>query len=344
MSGRPLVALVGVAVLSATLPACTRLTGLPDVPASVTAADAGLDSLPRLADEARRIGRRLDDTERVSFAAAPPQDVVDLVRWASDRIERGDEVEGLRVLAAALAQDPADLVVGNAYRTAVYRLKRKFLAQSKARGERTPELPEHLREEPLATLLRITGRSPGREIKLQVALAHVDRMVLNPALEIRAPASIDSVRILTSILEEAPHYVPALVGRGLNYLFRPRDLVWPEHPAPPRSAARRDLALAAAVGAKVGGAPPRLKGLLLVILGDACAHEGKEGLARSWWALARETSPSPEVRGAIDLRMRWPDRETPDRLEEHLEERMEDVDSPVSDLSFLWSDGAPGPS
>ena len=68
------------------------------------------------------------------------------------------------------------------------------------------------------------------------------------------------------------------------------------------------------------------------------------GLARSWWALARETSGDPDVRDEVNLRMRWFDREAPDRLEEHLEERMEDMDHPVSDLSFFWSEGTRGPS
>ena len=40
-------------------------------------------------------------------------------------------------------------------------------------------------------------------------------MLLNPALEIRAPASIDSVRELTRILERDPYDVPALVARAL---------------------------------------------------------------------------------------------------------------------------------
>ena len=39
----------------------------------------------------------------------------------------------------------------------------------------------------------------------------------------------------------------------------------------------------------------------------------------------------------------WPEPEIPDRLEARLEERMTDIDAPVSDLSFLWDESARGP-
>jgi hypothetical protein len=168
-------------------------------------------------------------------------------------------------------------------------------------------------------------------------------MVLSPALEVKAPASIDSVHAFTAVLLSDPHYVPALVGRGLNHLNRPRNLVWPEKPAPAADAASADMAMAAAVGAKVGGASSRVKGLLLLLLGDAYAHEGKAGLARSWWTLAQETTGDSGVQAELAIRAQWPEREMPDRLEARLDERMADMDAPLSDLSFFWDDAARGP-
>ncbi len=334
----------GIGAMTALLARCSGLSGLPPVPDSVTAKDAGLDALARWDDEARRVGRGLDEAERERFASAAPEDPVDGARFALDRIARGEGTAGLPLLARALEKDPGDLVLGNVYRMEVVRLKRQFLSEARSRGERMPELPGYLRDEPSRSLERIAAARESREIRLQIALAHVDRMVLSPALEIKAPASIDAVHALTAILEEHPHYVPALVGRGLNYLYRPRNLVWPERPPPPHDAASRDLSLAVAVGARVGGASARLRGILLAILGDGYAREGRVDLARSWWALARGTSDAAVVRGIVGARMGWRDVDVPDRLDEHLDERMADMDHPASDLSFLWSARARGPS
>jgi len=83
--------------------------------------------------------------------------------------------------------------------------------------------------------------------------------------------------------------------------------------------------------------------MLLLLLGDAYAHEGKAGLARSWWTLAGESTDDRAVHAELALRAGWPEPEIPDRLEARLEERMGETDAPVSDLSFLWNDGARGP-
>ena len=299
--------------VSATLLGCSRVAGLPEVPESVTRQDAGLDGILHAAEDARGL------------------------------VGRGDGPSGLRTLAGLVEANPASLVIGNAFRMEVYRLKREFLTAARVRGERSPAFPDDLRAEPLETLTRAASTSPTRELRVQIALAHVDQMVQNPALEVRAPASIDSVHAFTSVLERDPYYVPALVGRGLNHLNRPRKLVWPERPAPPADAASHDLALAAAVGAKVGGVSPRVKGLLLLLLGDAYAHEGNAGVARSWWTLAGEATDDRGVHEELRVRAGWPEIEIPDRLEARLEERMAETEAPVSDLSFLWDDGARGP-
>ena len=334
---------IAMAMACASIASCSRITGLPAVPDKVTRTEAGLDDLARFAEEAKVLARPLTSDERAGFAANPPNGGVDRARLGLDRIRQGDGPGGLRLLAEAVSGNPGDLVLGNAFRMQVYKLKREFLVAGRARGERSPAFPDHLRLEPLDTLGRAYAAGRAKELGVQIALAYVDRMMLDPALEVRAPASIDSVHAFSSVLDGAPYYVPALVGRGLNHLNRPRKLVWPEHPAPPDDAASRDLGLAAAVGAKVGGASPRVKGLLLLLLGDAYAHEGKAGLARSWWTLAGEATEDRRVHDELELRAAWPEPEIPDRLEARLEDRMVEIDAPLSDLSFLWDDGARGP-
>lgn len=331
------------AALMMALVACTRVTGLPAVPDTVTRKDAGLDRVAQWASEARSLSQPVTDAERARWREAPPADAVDRARAAFDRIASGDTTGGLRALGDVVAEAPDDLVLGNEFRMRVYRAKREFLAAATARGERSAALPEPLRDEPMASLQRAAGGHGTRELGVQLALAHVDEMVLNPALEVKAPASIDSVRAFTAVLAKDPHYVPALVGRGLNHLNRPRLLVWPEKPPPPADAASQDLALAAAVGAKTGGASARVKGLLLLLLGDAYAHEGKAAIARGWWTMAQGTTSDRGVQSELELRAAWPESEMPDRLEERLEQRMAEMDAPLSDLSFLWSDDARGP-
>lgn len=331
------------AVVCAAPLSCAKVTGLPEVPASLTRRDAGLDELPRFVEEGKALARPLTDEERSRFAAGPPTAVVDRTRAAMDRIARGDAPGGLSMFSGIVEANPADMVVGNAFRMQVHRMKRDFLAAERARGERSPAFPDYLSSEPLSTLTRAASASATREPRIQIALAYVDKMMLDPALEVRAPASIDSVHAFTEVIDGSPYDVPALVGRGLNHLNRPHRLVWPEHPAPPENAASQDLGLAAAVGAKVGGASARVKGMLLLLLGDAYAHEGKPGLARSWWTLAAEATGDRRVQDELRIRATWPEPEMADRLEARLEERMGEVDAPVSDLAFLWDDGARGP-
>jgi len=320
------------------LSGCSSLTGLPQVPGDLTAEDVGMDDLERALREAPLLETAMDETERRQFAAQPPRDPLQQARWALHRIAAGDFENGMRLLGDAVRSDPESLVLGNAYRVAVHHQKLRAQAEARRRGEFAAELPETLRSQPEELLEAIAAKAPGRQIELQIALAQVDRMVLNPALEIKAPASIESTRLLTSILEEHPYYVPALYARGLNYLFRPRKLVWPENPKPATDAGSRDLGRAAAAALKVGGAPPRLRALVLTTLGDAYAHEENMSQARSWWLLARESGADAATRREIGTRMTWTDTEAPDRLEARLEERMADQQHPLSDLSFLWAE------
>ena len=327
---------------SLALGGCSRLAGLPEVPADLTAEETGVAGLDHCAAVASQLVRPLDPDEAAAFEAAPPDDPFEKARWALHlwSAER-DGAGALQWFGEAVVAEPTDLVLGNRYRMLVYEMKRSFFDEARREGRRNPELPEHLSEVPFALLEAVADSDPGREIELQIALAYVDRMILYPALEIKAPASIDSVRRLSAILDGGdPHYIPALFARGLNYLHRPRNLVWPEKPAPAPDAASRDLGLAAAAGAKVGGAPPRLRAIVLITLGDAYAREGHPGVARSWWAAARELVDSPDLLESIALRMSWPDGQVADRLEAHLATQMADRLHPASDLSFLWSDGS----
>ena len=146
------------------LSGCTRVTGLPEVPESLSRSDAGLDGLGEAAEKAR---------------------------VALDGVRGGDSVSRLEALGGLVEANPENLVLGNAFRMEVYRQKRQFLAAGRARGERSPDFPDALAAEPLATLTRIAAKNPATELRVQVGLSHVDQMVLDPALEVAAPASID---------------------------------------------------------------------------------------------------------------------------------------------------------
>jgi hypothetical protein len=222
----------------------------------------------------------------------------------------------------------------------VLRLIRQHLGAAAATGELAPALPSYLEGEPTATLDRLQREHPSREATLQLALAWVDEMLLYPALEIKAPASVESVELLTQIVEGSdPSYVPALYARGLNYLHRPARLVWPEHRKAPPDAASRDLGTAVAIGRRLGGGSPRLRATLALALGDAHAKEGRKNVGRSWWQIARTASADTSIRAAVDRRFSWGDGELLDRLEADLEARMLDLDPPMTDLSIMWEGG-----
>jgi len=318
---------------------CSGLIGLPEVPQSLTAQEAGLAGLPQWKETARRLSNPVGTEELTSL-----DDPIDRARLAIAKLSAGQVDEGLALFSAALAERPDDIALGNELRMRVHGQKRAFFEAARAAGNRMPQLPEGLRKEPLATLERIAAQKPSREIRFQIGMAHADTMILYPALEIRAPASVDSVKAFTGILAAEAFYVPALVGRGLNHIHRPRNLVWPEKPAPPPDAGSHDVALAVAAGRKVGGASDRLEAILMMLLGDAYAHEEQVDQAKSWWATAAESTNDPDVREQLRLRASWRDAEVPDRLDAHLAERLADLDHPLTDLSFLWNDRARGPS
>ncbi|MBI4548569.1 MAG: hypothetical protein HY707_11345, partial [Ignavibacteriae bacterium] len=216
-----------------------------------------------------------------------------------------------------------------------------WLAANAQKSEIALQLPEYLNDQPVKFFREFVKQMPRREPKLQLALALVDHMLLFPALEIKAPSSVEAVEILTEILQisqtKDKYYVPALYARGLNYLYRPFNLVWPEKIAAPPDAASKDISLAVAVGQKIGAGSNSLKAELSLTLGDAYAKEGKFSLARSWWQLANNMARDEKFRERVFQRLKWNDDEVRQHLEETLQKQMEDLDHPLSDLRFMWN-------
>ena len=303
------------------------LLDLPPVADSVTAVSAGLADL----DQLRRRAVELD-----AARAGNPDAALAAASTGLKAVREGEVERGLDSLRQALRLAPSDLVLGNAYRMTVLRLRRAVLNDASARAVLAGRLPPALEREPIAFLETLEREHPSREATLQLALAWVDELMLFPALEIKAPASVESVNLLSRILERDPAYVPALFGRGLNYLHRPARLVWPEAKKMAPDAASRDLAQCVAIGRKIGGGSPLMVGTLAMTLGDAYAREGRFETARSWWQIAQNAGDDAQLRDAARRRFTWPDRDVPDRLEQELATRMSDLDHPLSDLAILW--------
>jgi tetratricopeptide (TPR) repeat protein len=302
------------------------LLALPRVPADLTAESAGLAHLDALATRARAL-ESVDVTgdEALGLAAA-----------GRAKLTSGDLAGGIADLRAAVERAPDDLVLGNAYRMAIFRLRRQVLAGGADRTTLAAHMPDEIAGEPLAFLEKLVAEHPSRETRLQLALAWVDEMLLFPALEIKAPASVESVRILSEVLAQDPWYVPALYARGLNYLHRPARLVWPEAQKAPLDAASADLARCVAAGRKVGGGSPRLVGTLAMTLGDAYAKEGRPERARSWWQIAQNACHDAELHAAVQRRFEWEDAHVLDALESELAGRMLDTEHPMTDLALMW--------
>ena len=307
------------------------LLDLPAVPSGLTAEQSGLAHLDALA-------ARQQALEAAANASASPESDPALARAAQGlrEVRGGDVAGGIDALKQAVEIAPQDLVIGNAYRMAVFHLKRAALADPARVATLAGRLPAPLDAEPLPFLERLAREHPSRETKLQLALGWADELLLYGALEIKAPASVESVKQLDAILEREPWYVPALYGRGLNYLHRPARLVWPEARKAAPDAASRDFARAVAVGRKIGGGTPRLVGTLALTLGDAYAKEGRGDRARSWWQIAQNANRDPALLDATRRRFAWQDDQLGDRLESELATRMLDLDHPLTDLAVMW--------
>lgn len=325
--------IVGVVVLGTLIAAAyyrSGLLSLPSVPEEVNAHDAGLERL----DEMKSVDAALTS----ELEASSP--MISLVQSALTEIRKNNEEAGFRQFLDAVQREPSNLVIGNVLRMEALRLKRKWLTINADKSEIALVFPGYLRDEPIRFFRELSKTHPGREVKLQLALALVDHMLLFPALEIKAPSSVEAVEILTEILkngdEKSAYYVPALYARGLNYLFRPFNLVWPERMAAPQDAASADIALAVAVGQKIGAGSDRLKSELSLTLGDAYAKEGRLSLARSWWQIANNMARDDKFREKVFMRLQWGDDDVSANLEETFEHQMNDLDHPMSNLKFMW--------
>ena len=305
------------------------LLGLPAPPKDVDAASAGLVDLAGLGARASRL-------ERAATRGGDPDSAITVAGRGLARVRSGDLEGGLDQMRAGLALAPRDLVIGNAFRMAVFDLRRAAFADTAGRMTLAATVPAVIEHEPFATFEALRRDHPCREVTLQLGLARVDELLLNPALEIQAPSSVESVSLFTSLLREDPSYVPALYGRGLNYLHRPLRLVWPEARKAAPDAASHDIGLCVAIGRRIGGATPRLVATLALTLGDAYAKEGHSERARSWWQVAQNTSRDSSIVASARRRFEWRDENVLDQLEAELERNRLDLDHPLSDLSVMW--------
>jgi len=318
------------------------LLDLPSVPRSLTLGDAGLSDLSSQA--------RLDDYLRAATTqSTTANDATSLglsdktvsaasaVRDGMRAVQRGDVLDGLERMREGIRLDPTNLVLTNAYRMVVFGLQREWLRAERERGSIMPQFPPHLDGEPIRFFEELDRKQSTRETKLNLALAWVDRMLLFPALEIKAPSSVEAVKLLTEIIDDGnPGYVPALFARGLNHLHRPARLVWPEADKTPPDAAARDIGLCVAIGRKFGVGSNRLQAALAMALGDAYVKAGRYDVARSWWQIAQNMSRDAAIQESIRRRYGWSDGEILDRLEEELDRARAELDDPMTDLALMW--------
>lgn len=305
------------------------LLDLPAAPSGVTVESAGLARL----DDWRRADQWLQ-------SAAAPADVTPTavqVRAGIDLVQAGYVQTGLETIREGVRQEPENLVYSNAYRMVVFRVMRDYLREAKVKGDLTPKFPPHLERQSMAFFEELDAAHPCREAKLQLALSWVDQMLLFPALEIKAPSSVESVKILTGLIDDGNEaYVPALFARGLNHLHRPARLVWPESAHTPLDAAAQDIGRCVAIGRKLNVGSKRLQAFLALALGDAYVKAGKYNVARSWWQVARNLCGDAEISEAVRLRYEWRDEEILDRLEAELDRGRSELDQPMTDLAMMW--------
>ena len=286
------------------------LLDIPNVPANLTLRDTGLDNLPQM--------KKLDE------ACTPLLQAV-----------KKNPEQGLHQMRDEIRKDPDNLVLANAYRMTTFQLRREFLLNQKTNP--TITFPPYLEKEPIAFFEQLAAEHPSRETKLNLALAWVDTMLLFPALEIKAPASVESVKILSQMIDGSdPYYVPALFARGMNHLHRPARLVWPEADKTPPDAAAQDISHCIAVGRKFGVGSAKLQATLAIALGDSYVKVGKYSKARSWWQIAQNLSGDSSIQQAVRRRYGWQNEEILDRLEEELDRARAALDNPMTDLRMMW--------
>ena len=308
---------------------------LPSVPSAVTQDAAGLGELEKM--------KQLDDAiwakSKSRITPVPPLSEAALkVQQGISNAQHGN-VQGLERMRLGIRLEPTNLVLANAYRMVVFGLRREFLAAARRDSTALPHFPPELDRQPIVFFEELDRQHPSRETKLHLALAWVDEMLLFPALEIKAPSSVQSVDILSSVLDrgDESYYVPALYARGLNHLHRPARLVWPESIKAPRDAAVHDIGKCVAIGRRLGVGSAQLQATLAMSLGDSYVKTGKLNVARSWWQIAQNLCRDPKIQDAIRRRYEWQNEDILDRLEEELDRGRSELDHPMTDLASMWN-------
>ena len=322
---------VGLLIVAVAIAAWRRggLLDLPSVPAGLTLEASGLANLEQM--------KQLNASVWAETPPAPTEAAAQ-VRQGITACRHGDITNGLERMQAGLRLAPNDLVLANAYRMVVFGLRRDFLAAARRNGLVAPKFPPALDRQPLALFEELDRRRPTREIRLDLALSWVDEMLLFPALEIKAPASVQAVDFLTGVIEHGnPGYVPALFARGLNHLHRPARLVWPESNRTPPDAAVQDIGRCVAIGRRFGVGTPRLQATLALTLGDAYVKTGRLSVARSWWQIAQNLCHDEDLQSAIRRRYSWPNETALDQLEAELDRARSALDRPMTDLALMWN-------
>ena len=309
------------------------LLDLPAVPANLTLEAAGLSGLDQM--------KQLNDLiwsapQSISPPALTP--AAALVQRGIAAYRRGETKDALDQMRQGIQLEPNNLVLANAYRMVVFALRRDFLAAARREMIATPKFPPELDRQPIVFFEALDHRHPSRETKLDLAMSWVDEMLLFPALEVKAPSSVQAVDLLTQVIDHGnPGYVPALFARGLNHLHRPARLVWPESAKTPRDAAAQDIGKCMAIGRQFHTGSARLQATLAMSLGDAHVKAGRLGVAHSWWQIAQNLCHDNDLQAAIHRRFGWQNEEILDRLEDELDRSRSELEHSMTDLALMWN-------
>jgi len=310
------------------------MLALPDVPGDLTLEAAGLAQLQQM----KELNAAIWSGSNSVANTTPLSEGARLVKSGLAAHARGEHELALDQIRQGVRLQPDNLVLANAYRMVVFGLRRDFLRSARQGLALTPQFPPHLARQPIAFFEELDQKHSSRETKLHLALAWVDEMLLFPALEIKAPSSVQAVDLLTDVLEkDNPNYVPALFARGLNHLHRPSRLVWPESAKTPRDAAVRDIGKCVAIGRQFTVGSERLKATLALSLGDAYVKAGKAEVARSWWQIAQNLCREDQMQASVRKRYGWQNEVIVDRLEEELDQSRGELEHPMTDLALIWN-------
>jgi tetratricopeptide (TPR) repeat protein len=311
----------------------TGMLDLPAVPANLTFEDSGLAGLGQM--------KQLNDliwSAPQSNAPAALTPAAALVQHGIALYRDGQTAGALDQMRQGILLDPNNIVLANAYRMVVFALRRDFLAAARREQIATPQFPPELDQQPIVFFKELDRQHNTRETKLDLALAWVDEMLLFPALEVKAPSSVEAVNLLSQVIDDGnPGYVPALYARGLNHLHRPARLVWPETARTPRDAAAQDIGKCMAIGRQFHAGSARLQATLAMSLGDSYVKAGRLGVARSWWQIAQNLCHDDDLQAAIHRRFGWQNDEILDRLEEELDRGRGELEHPMTDLALMWN-------